>query len=56
MSAHHDHRHEHHHGPGEGHPAATVAPSILRMGALERLAAAALLIALIWATAFWAMA
>jgi hypothetical protein len=46
----------HHHGPGEGHPAAAVAPSILRMGVLERLAIAALLIALIWGLAFWAIA
>jgi hypothetical protein len=46
----------HHHRPGEGHPAAAVAPSILRMGALERLSIAAVLIAVIWALAFWAIA
>ena len=51
----HLHQHPHHHGAGEGHPAASVAPSILRMGALERLIVAGLLIALIWAAAFWAM-
>jgi hypothetical protein len=45
----------HHHRPGEGHPATAVAPSILRMGALERLAVAALMIALIWAATLWAM-
>jgi hypothetical protein len=33
-----------------------VSPSILRLAALQRLAAAALLIALIWAAVLWAMA
>jgi hypothetical protein len=46
----------HHHRTGERHPAAAVPPSILRMGIGERLAIAALMIALIWATALWAMA
>lgn len=50
---HHDHHHQH--GPGEGHPPATIGPSILRMGALERLMAAAVVIALIWAGVIWAM-
>jgi hypothetical protein len=49
------HPHGHHHRPGEGHPAAAVAPSILRMGALQRLGIAAVLIALIWAAVLWAM-
>ncbi len=50
----HDHHHHHHH-PGEGHPPASIAPSILRLSAVERLAAAAVLIVLIWAAVFWAM-
>jgi len=51
------HMHEHHHHPpGEGHPPASVSLSILRLSALERLAAAGLVVAVIWATVFWAMA
>ena len=30
----------HHHHPGEGHPPASISPSILRLSAVERLAAA----------------
>ena len=47
--------HAHHHHPGHAHPPASVHPSILRLSVLERLAAAAGVIALIWATALWAM-
>jgi hypothetical protein len=54
MSDHHSHGHSHHH-PGQGHPPVTAHPSILRMSALERLGFAAVLIALLWAAAFWAM-
>ena len=36
-------------------PAATAPPSILRMGALARLAAAAVVIVVIWGAMFWAM-
>jgi hypothetical protein len=50
----HDHPHHHHH-PGEGHPPASISPSILRLSAIERLAAAAVLIVLIWAAVYWAM-
>jgi hypothetical protein len=50
----HDHGHHHHH-PGEGHPPATVSPSILRMSVLERLAIAAALIVVLWGAVFWAM-
>ena len=46
----------HHHHPGQVHPPATVAPSILRLSALERLAAVAVLIAVLWGAVFWAMA
>jgi hypothetical protein len=56
MSDHHHHHHgHHHHDEGHAHPPASVRPSILRMSALERLAFAAALIALLWASAFWAM-
>jgi hypothetical protein len=52
----HDHTHpHHHHRPGQAHPSAPVGASILRMSALERLAAAAALIALLWAAVVWAM-
>jgi hypothetical protein len=50
----HVHQHHHHH-PGQGHPPASIAPSILRMSALERLAVAAAVIAVIWGAALWAM-
>jgi hypothetical protein len=51
----HVHPFDHHH-PGRGHPPASVSPSILRLAAFERLAGAAVLIALVWAAVFWAMA
>jgi hypothetical protein len=54
MSTHH-HDHHHHH-PGQGHPPASIMPSILRMSVLERLAVAAAAIALIWGATLWAMA
>ena len=52
----HEHGHHHHHHPGEGHPPASISPSILRLSAVERLAAAGVLIVLIWAAVLWAMA
>jgi hypothetical protein len=55
MSDHDHHGHHHHHDPGHAHPPAGVAPSILRLSALERLGVAAGLIALLWAAAFWAL-
>jgi hypothetical protein len=55
QDGHHHGHHHHHHGPGHAHPPATARPSILRMSALERLGFAAALIALLWASAFWAM-
>jgi hypothetical protein len=45
----------HHHHPGRLHPPATVAPSILRLSALERLAAVAVVVALMWGAVYWAM-
>ena len=47
--------HRHHH-PGHAHPPARVAPSILRLSALKRLAAVAVLIVALWGAIFWAMA
>jgi hypothetical protein len=52
----HEHGHHHHHHPGEGHPPASISPSILRLSAIERLAAAGVMIALIWAAVFGALA
>jgi hypothetical protein len=44
----------HHHHGGAPHPSPAVPPSLLRLSALERLAGAGVLIALIWAAVFWA--
>ena len=49
MSAHH------HHHDGDTHPPATIAPSILRLSALERLAAVTVVIVALWGAVFWAM-
>jgi hypothetical protein len=51
---HHHHPHHHHHH-GEGHPPATVTPSILRLSVAGRLAAAVALSAAVWGTVLWAM-
>ena len=47
---------QHHHAPGDAHPAARLAPSLLRLSAAERLAAVAVAIALLWGVVLWAMA
>jgi hypothetical protein len=44
----------HHHHAGHAHPSPAISPSLLRFSALQRLACAGFLIALIWAAAFWA--
>jgi len=44
----------HHHAPG-AHPV-TVPPSLLRLSAWQRLAGAAVVIALLWVAVLWAMA
>jgi hypothetical protein len=44
----------HHHGAG-AHPSSAIAPSLLRLSAIQRLTIAGFLIVLIWAAAFWAM-
>ena len=47
--------HQHRHPPGERHPAASVAPSILRMSGPARLGVAAVAIMIVWAAVIWAM-
>ena len=47
---------EHHHHAGHAHPPATISLSILRLSALERLAAVAVIAAALWGAVFWAMA
>jgi len=47
--------HHHHHPHGHAHPPTAVAPSILRLSVLERLAAVSVLIGLIWAAVYWAI-
>jgi hypothetical protein len=44
----------HHHGAG-AHPSPVLAPSLLRLSAIQRLAVAGFLIVLIWAVTFWAI-
>jgi len=50
---HHDHHH--HHPTDQAHPSARVAPSLLRLSAAQRLAGAAVVIALLWGAVLWAM-
>ena len=45
----------HHHHSGHVHPPAAVAPSFLRMSVAERLVIVAVVLALLWVAAFWAM-
>jgi hypothetical protein len=45
----------HHHHAAGPHPPPAIAPSLLRLSAAQRLAIASVLIALIWAAAFWAV-
>ena len=49
------HTHSHHHHAGHHHPPAVVHGSILRLSAVERLAAATVAIVLVWAAVLWAM-
>ena len=48
----------HHHETGldHAHPARAVAPSLLRMAAAERLAAALAIAGVLWLAVWWAMA
>jgi hypothetical protein len=50
----HAHHHHHHHA-GHVHPPASVAASILRLSALERLAVAAVVVVALWLAVIWAM-
>ena len=45
----------HHHHDGTTHPSPTIAPSLLRLSAAQRIAAAGVLIVLIWAAVLWAI-
>jgi len=47
--------HHHHRHAGHGHPPAAVYPSILRLSALERLAAALAVVAVLWIVVLWAL-
>jgi hypothetical protein len=52
MTHHHSH---HHHHPGHAHPPAAVAPSLMRLSAVERLAGVVVVVALMWGAVLWAM-
>jgi hypothetical protein len=45
----------HHHEPGHAHPVAGVAPSLLRMSALERVVVAAVVAGILWIAVWWAI-
>ena len=45
----------HHHDAGQAHPVARVAPSLLRMSALERLVLVAIAATVLWAAVLWAL-
>jgi hypothetical protein len=49
------HLHAHAHPPGERHPHAQAAPSLLRFSVAQRLAIAVVLAALLWVAVFWAI-
>jgi len=58
MADHHHHsRHDdhHHHHAGHAHPPAALRVSMLRLSASQRMGVVALVIALLWLAAFWAM-
>ncbi len=44
-----------HHHAGHVHPSPTISPSLLRLSLPQRIGIAALVIALIWTAALWAM-
>jgi hypothetical protein len=46
----------HSHAPGHAHPPAAVSPSILRLSAAERVAAVAVIVAVLWGAVLWAIA
>jgi len=45
----------HHHETGQGHPARSASPSLLRMSAVERMVAALAVAGVLWAAVWWAM-
>jgi hypothetical protein len=45
----------HHHHPGHAHPSPVVSSSLLRLSALERLAAGAAICVLLWVAVLWAL-
>jgi hypothetical protein len=45
----------HHHQDDAPHPSAAVGASLLRFSAVQRLAIAAIVIALLWAALWWAI-
>jgi hypothetical protein len=45
----------HHHHPGHAHPPVAVSLSLLRLSVWERLAVAAVMIAVLWGAVFWAI-
>jgi hypothetical protein len=45
----------HHHHPGHAHPSPVIAPSLLRLSALQRLAAAAATSGILWLAVLWAI-
>ncbi|MBN8964948.1 MAG: hypothetical protein J0H89_06100 [Rhizobiales bacterium] len=47
--------HRHHHPPGQGHTPAAAGASLLRLSVWQRLAVAAVAVAVLWAATFWAM-
>jgi hypothetical protein len=46
----------HHHHPGHAHPSPSVAPSLLRLSALQRVGLVAVVLALMWGAVAWALA
>jgi hypothetical protein len=45
----------HHHHPGHAHPSPVVSSSLLRLSALQRLAAGAAICVLLWVAVLWAL-
>jgi hypothetical protein len=56
MSSSHSHHTAHaHHHPGHIHPPAAIGMSLLRLSVGQRLGGAAVLAALVWLAAYWAL-
>jgi hypothetical protein len=45
----------HHHHSGHAHPPADISPSLLRASVLQRLAAVAVCLAVLWSAVLWAL-